>query len=164
MPISMIVAMSDARVIGYKNELPWRLSADLQYFRQVTMGKPIVMGRKTFESIGRCLPGRDNYIITRDENYTVEGGKVFQSLNLALEDASVQGEVMIIGGAQIYEVALPLVDQLYVTEVSGTFEGDAFFPEIATKEWGLQEMACFSADEKNEYDYCFKRYTRLVSC
>jgi dihydrofolate reductase len=160
--ISIIVALSEDNVIGRNNQLPWRLSADLQYFRRVTMGKPIVMGRKTFESIGKPLPGRENYIITRNQNYTVSGAKVFFDVSSALDDAKlIADEVMVIGGEQLYCATLALANRLYVTEVSGAYEGDAFFPDFELSQWQLSGREPHVADEKNSADYTFKVYERV---
>lgn len=129
---SIIVAMGRNRVIGQDNQLPWLLPADLIFFKATTMGKPIIMGRKTFESIGRALPGRTNIVITRNKNWSAEGVKVVHSLAKAIKLAGKEktDEAMIIGGAQIYAEALEHTDRLYITEVDIEPEGDAFFPEI----------------------------------
>ena len=141
MRISLIVAMSANQVIGLDGAMPWHLSEDLKYFKRVTMGAPIIMGRKTFDSIGRALPGRANIIITRDNNYTSEGIDVVHDLESAIEKAFSDGvkqgkdEVFIIGGAQIYALALSQANRLYLTEIHKTFAGDAYFPEIQTEDW-----------------------------
>lgn len=133
---SIIVAMGTNCCIGVNNDLPWKLSADLKYFKATTMGKPIIMGRKTFESIGRPLPGRTNIVITRSETWSAEGVSVVHSVAdaKALADAEGAVEAMIIGGAEIYALALPETDKLYVTEVDMAPEGDAFFP-IVSGDW-----------------------------
>lgn len=134
--LSMIVAMSKNRVIGRDNQLPWHLPADLKHFKAVTMGKPIVMGRKTFESIGRPLPGRTNVVLTRDKHWTAEGVLVFSSIEDALKDLSDEEEVMVIGGSQIYTALLPKAGRLYLTEIDLIVtDGDAFFPELSSSEW-----------------------------
>ncbi len=138
---SLIVAVADNGVIGSNNQLPWRISADLKYFKQVTLGKPIVMGRLTYESIGKPLPGRHNIVVTRDITWQAEGvdraGSLSEALTLAKKIADDAGheEVMIIGGATIYQEALPQVDRLYLTRVHTEVEGDAFFPELDLNEW-----------------------------
>jgi dihydrofolate reductase len=139
--ISLIVAMTKNRVIGLNGAMPWHLSEDLKYFKHATMGAPIIMGRKTFDSIGRALPGRANIIITRDMNYAAEGVDVAHDLESAIEkashDAENQGkdEIFVIGGAQIYALALAQADRLYLTEIHQTFAGDAYFPKIEMREW-----------------------------
>lgn len=160
MKISIVVAMADNRVIGHENRLPWHLPADLKHFKQITMGKPILMGRKTFESIGRPLPGRTNIVITRDESYTAEGCVVVHSIEAALKAADSE-EVMVIGGAEFYQQALPHADTLYLTLVEGEFEGDTFFPELDDEEWREVERSGFDADEKNPHAYSFVRLDRV---
>jgi dihydrofolate reductase len=163
MKISIIVAMAANHVIGHENRLPWHLPADLQHFKQITMGKPILMGRKTYESIGRPLPGRTNIVITRDESYTAEGCVVVHSMEEAMQAAGDSDEVMVIGGAEFYQQALPQADALYLTLVEGEFEGDAFFPEINEDEWREVERSDFGSDEKNPHAYSFVRMDRVRS-
>ncbi len=141
MKISLIVAVSRNGVIGIDNQLPWHLPEDLKYFKSVTMGKPIIMGRKTYDSIGRPLPGRTNIVITRDSSWQAEGVEVAHTLaqamtlgRLACANAGAD-EAMVIGGEQIYRMTLPAADRLYLTEVQAEVEGDAFFPEFDAKEW-----------------------------
>jgi len=141
MKVSLIVAVSRNGVIGIDNQLPWHLPEDLKYFKSVTMGKPIIMGRKTFDSIGRPLPGRTNIVITRDSSWQAEGVEVAQTLvqamtlgKLACARADAD-EAMVIGGEQIYRMTLPAADRLYLTEVQAEVEGDAFFPEFDTSDW-----------------------------
>jgi dihydrofolate reductase len=129
--ISIIVAMSENRVIGVDNHLPWSIPEDLKRFKRITLGHPIVMGRKTFESIGKVLPGRTNIVVTREKTYRVEGGAVCHSFEEALEWARRSPgseEVFVIGGAEIFRLALPLASRIYLTEVRWPFEGDTFFP------------------------------------
>ena len=141
MLLSLIVALSRNGVIGVGNQLPWHLPEDLKYFKSETLGKPIIMGRKTFESIGKPLPGRTNIVITRDPQWCAPGVNVVHGLNEALEIAATVctesgvEEVMVIGGEQIYRLALPSADRLYLTEVDVEIKGDAFFPDINTSEW-----------------------------
>jgi len=138
---SLIVAVADNGVIGNDNQLPWRIPADLKYFKQVTLGKPIIMGRLTYESIGKPLPGRSNIVVTRNTAWQAEGveraGDFSQALAIAkkIADDSDLEEVMIIGGATIYREALPLADRLYLTRVHIEVEGDAFFPNLNINEW-----------------------------
>jgi len=161
MIISIITAMDDNRLIGKENGLPWKVPADLQFFKKVTMSKPIIMGRKTFESIGRPLPGRRNIIITRDQSFKAEGCDVVFSLESAINAVSDIDEAMVIGGANIYQQFMPKADRLYLTKISGEFEGDAWFPEINFSEWDLSEKEDHHADEKNETDYSFQVFERI---
>lgn len=135
--ISLIVAHDKKRVIGYNKGMPWHLPGDLQYFKEVTMGKPMIMGRKTFESIGRPLPGRRNIVITRNSDYTADGIEVVSSLDEALEIAGEAEETMIIGGEQIFRLSLPFADRLYVTYINHEFPGDTYFPSYDENEWEL---------------------------
>ena len=162
MLISIIVAMSENNVIGKDNDLPWRLSNDLKWFKANTTGKPIVMGRKNYESIGRPLPGRHNIIVTRDESYAVEGATVVHSLEAALHAAQKTHEVMIIGGGEIYKQALPLVNKLYLTRVHANIDGDVFFPELNWEEWQMKSEEKHAADEKHEHAFTFQVYERDV--
>lgn len=161
MKLSIIVAQAQNRVIGINNNLPWHLPEDLRYFKQVTMGKPIIMGRKTFDSIGRPLPGRTNIVITRDGSYQPEGVKVVNSLEAARELAesicTIDGcdEAMVIGGAQIYEQALSLADRLYLTQVHADVNGDAWFPAFHPGDWMEMGRDDFTASGHNPYDYSF---------
>lgn len=129
--ISLIVAHDNNRVIGYENAMPWHLPGDLQYFKEQTMGKPMIMGRKTFESIGRPLPGRRNIVITRNRDYEAEGIEVVYSLDEALQLAQGAEEIMIIGGQQIFTESLPIADRLYITHIDHEFVGDTYFPSGA---------------------------------
>ena len=162
----MIVAQAQNRVIGRQNKLPWYLPGDLKYFKQVTMGKPVIMGRKTYESIGKPLPGRLNVVITRDPAYQVEGAKVVHSLAEAIElsesQAFIDGveEAMVIGGEQIYAQALPLAERLYITQVHAEVEGDAMFPELVLSDWDEVGRDDFKAEGPNPYDYSFVVYQR----
>lgn len=166
MRLSMIVAQAKNRVIGRQNKLPWYLPGDLKYFKQVTMGKPVIMGRKTYESIGKPLPGRLNVVITRDPTYRLEGAKVVHSLAEAIElsesQAFIDGveEAMVIGGEQIYAQALPLAERLYVTQVHAEVEGDALFPELVLSDWDELGRDDFKAEGPNPYDYSFVVYQR----
>lgn len=151
--ISLIVAHDENRVIGYQNELPWYLPGDLKYFKQMTMGKPMIMGRKTFESIGRPLPGRRNIVITRNENYAAEGTEVVRSLEEALALVEGEKEVMIIGGAQIFEQAMSIADRLYITFINHTFKGDTYFPTYDDwKKTSCQEP--IESEDGYTFQYC----------
>lgn len=161
MMISLIWAMDENRLIGVENRLPWKLPADMKWFRRHTLGKPIIMGRKTFDSFGgRPLPDRTNIVVTRDKNYRAEGAVVVYSIDEALQAADEVDEVMIIGGASFYEQMLQRADRLYITQVHGKFEGDAWFPEFDIGEWmevGREEQP---VDEKNAYGCSFMSYQR----
>jgi dihydrofolate reductase len=155
--IKIIVAMSKNRVIGNNNELIWKLSSDLKRFKELTTGHPVVMGRKTYESIGRPLPNRRNIIITRNSEYEIEGCETVSSLEEAL--LLTGSNCFIIGGGEIYKQSLELADKIYLTLVHHEFEGDTQFPELGT-EWATIDTKDFTADEKNQYDYSFIEYER----
>ena len=161
MRLAMIAAQSLNRVIGINNKLPWYLPGDLKYFKQVTLGKPIVMGRKTFESIGRPLPGRTNIVITRDIEWAHPGVRVVHGLDegveLAESLAHIDGveEAVVIGGAEIYSLCLPRADRLYLTQVHAEVEGDAFFPAFNPDDWHEVARDDFKAEGPNPYDYSF---------
>ncbi|MGR4989630.1 type 3 dihydrofolate reductase [Vibrio rotiferianus] len=154
MIISMIAAMADNRIIGKDNQMPWHLPADFAWFKRCTMGKPVVMGRKTYESIGRPLPGRLNIVISRDASLSIEGVTTVTSIEQALEVAGEVEEVMIIGGGAIYAACLPMANKLYVTHIEAEIEGDTQFPD-----WGSEFQETYSeayqADEKNAYNMRF---------
>jgi len=161
MKISIVVAMAANRVIGRDNQLPWHLPADLKHFKQTTMGKPILMGRKTRESIGRPLPGRTNIVITRDENYDAPGCVVVHSIEAALQAALLQDEVMIIGGAEFYHQVLPRTDRIYLTRINEDFEGDTLFPELISSEWQEAGRVDCDADDNNPHSYSFITLDRV---
>lgn len=161
--ISIIVAASENNVIGAAGELPWRLSEDLKHFKAITMGKPIVMGRKTWDSIGRPLPGRQNVIVTRQAEFAAAGCDVVASKDEAIAVANGAEEVMVIGGSQVYELFLPDTTRLYLTRVHTDIEGDAFFPEISASEWRLVRDELHLADERNAFDYSFRTYERAAT-
>ena len=154
MIISMIAAMADNRIIGKDNQMPWHLPADFAWFKRCTMGKPVVMGRKTYESIGRPLPGRLNIVISRDETLKIEGVTTVTSIEQALDVAGDVEEVMIIGGGAIYAACLPMANKLYVTHIEAAIDGDTQFPD-----WGDEFKETYSemyqADEKNAYNMRF---------
>ena len=158
--ISLIVAASANHVIGVQGELPWRLSDDLRRFKDVTMGKPIIMGRKTWDSIGRPLPGRQNIVITRQKDFTAEGCDVAGSVDEALGKAGDAAEVMVIGGSEVYALFMPRADRLYLTRVHTEVDGDAFFPAISETEWRLADEEHHAADERNEHAFSFQRFER----
>jgi dihydrofolate reductase len=165
----MIAAMDENRLIGADNALPWHLPADFKHFKQVTMAKPIIMGRKTFESIGRPLPGRKNIVITRGE-FNHDGVVTVHSIDAALREASQAlnsddevAEVMIIGGANLYQQMIDKADKLYLTHVKAKCEGDSWFPEVDMREWEIISQQSVSADEKNNYDFDIIEYQRRKS-
>jgi dihydrofolate reductase len=155
MRIAAIFAMSDNRVIGKNNQLPWHLPADMRHFKQLTMGKPILLGRKTYESIGHALPGRCNVVITRDVNFKAPGCVVANSLETALLAADYSEEIFVIGGAVLYQHLLPRTHRLYMTLIHHSFDGDAYFPELNIDEWQEIEREDHDADKDNIYSYSF---------
>ncbi len=162
MLISAIFAMSENRVIGKNNQLPWHLPADLTHFKTITMGKPILMGRKTYESIGKPLPGRCNIVITREKGYHALGCIVVHSIEKALEAAHESNEIFIIGGALLYQAMLPLTQRLYMTLIHQPFEGDTFFPELNKKEWLEIERIDHPKEAENGYSYSFVMLERIL--
>lgn len=157
--LAIICAMSRNRVIGLNNQLPWHLPADLQFFKRTTLGKPIIMGRKTYDSIGRPLPGRSNIVVTRQPDFHVDGLYVANSLEEAMEIAkqlTQEDEYFVIGGAELYSQALPLAERLYLTEVDTDVEGDAFFPEINHKSWQIVTEQFHPVDAVNKLPVTFK--------
>jgi len=159
MILSLIAAMDNNRLIGKDNDLPWHLPADLQHFKSVTMNKPILMGRKTYDSIGRPLPGRQNIVITRSD-IEIEGVTVVNSIDEAIVAAKDAEEVMVIGGSSIYELVLPEVQRMYLSYVEGEFEGDAWFPEFDENEWKIMDEKVQAADEKNAHACRFVTYDK----
>jgi len=162
MKLSLIAAMGRNHVIGNDGDIPWHLPADLKYFKQLTLGKPVIMGRKTFESIGKPLPGRTNIVVTRDiQNYRPDGVKVAAGIDDAIAIAGDVEEIMVAGGAQIYAQTIERADHMYLTRVDAVFDGDTFFPEFDPLEWVGAAALSFTADEKNPYNYDFLRYDRF---
>jgi dihydrofolate reductase len=162
MKLSLIAAMSKNRVIGIDNRMPWHLSADLKRFRAVTWGKPILMGRKTYQSIGRPLPGRENIVLTSDKAYRAEGCSVAHSLDQALEAVAHHPEAMIIGGSALYQAALPLAERLYLTRIDQDFQGDTFFPEFDESQWREVECRLVDNDPAVSFAYAFTIWDRKV--
>lgn len=166
MIFSIIVAVAENQVIGLNNELPWRVSSDLRRFRLLTMGKPLIMGRKTFVSLGKPLDGRDNIVITRDQEFEAPGAFVTHSLKDAMQLGQVKAidrgvdEVMIIGGAEVYKEALPIVSRLYYTLIHASPEGDAYFPKLNMEDWSEVSHDKFEASEKDNYDYSLIIYEK----
>lgn len=159
--ISVIAAMARNRVIGIDNQLPWQLPADLKHFKALTMGKPMIMGRKTWESLPGLLPGRSHIVVTRDPDYVAEGARVAHSLEAAIALAGELGdEAMIIGGANLYAQALPLADRLYLTLVDADVDGDAWFPAFDERQWVPEDREDHPADARNRHAYSFLSYRR----
>lgn len=162
MQIIIVAAYARNRVIGNNNELVWHLPRDFKHFKDLTIGHPIIMGRKTFDSLGKPLPKRTSIIITRDEHYQQEGCIVVHSLEEAIEEASsIDEQIFIIGGAEIYRQALPLAHKMYLTEVKASPEGDAYFPQFSTDQWQETARHPYYKDEKNEYDFDFVTWERI---
>lgn len=157
--ISIVVAMANNRAIGINNTLPWHLPEDLKHFKATTTGKPIIMGRKTWESLGRPLPNRRNILISRNEDYHADGAEVFSSIQAALAACKDEAEACIIGGANLYEQALPFVTDLIITEIDLDVDADAFFPEFDSKEWLVKEQKAH-VSEKGVH-YRFVHYQRI---
>jgi dihydrofolate reductase len=154
--ISLMLAMDKNRLIGKDNQLPWHLPADLRYFKNVTMGHPIVMGRKTFESIGRVLPGRENIVLTRDADFHAEGITILHSIeDVKRLSSSIDQEIFVIGGAEIFKEILPVTDRLYITDIHHAFEGDTYFPEIDEAKWTTLSVTPGTVDDKNLYQHDF---------
>ncbi len=165
--ICLIWAMARDRVIGRGNRLPWRLRSEMQHFRRTTMGKPVIMGRKTFESFASPLPGRTNILLTRDEGFQAAGATAVSSLDEAFEIASAQcfidgqTEIFVIGGAEIYALALPRADRLYMTEVHADVEGDTWFPEFERAAWRETSRIDYPASEQDSYPFSIVVLDRL---
>lgn len=159
--LSMIVAHAGNRIIGKDNDMPWHLPADLAYFKKTTLGKPIIMGRKTYESIGRPLPGRKNIVISRDKNYQAQGIETVTSVEDALALVQDVEEIMVIGGGAIYQHCMPAATRLYITHIEADVDGDTHFPSYdTTNEWQLVSSDKREKDDKNAYDLNFCVYER----
>lgn len=165
-PVAMVAAVAENGVIGNKGGIPWRLPSDMAFFKRMTMGKPIVMGRKQYESVGKPLPGRTNMVVTRQRGYQPEGVLVVSALEAALEHAQAiasadrASEVMIIGGGNIYAQAMPFADRLYITHVALAPDGDTFFPVIDEAEWEAAETLDVPRTERDGAAFVVKLYTR----
>ena len=161
MTLSIITAMSQNRVIGNKNRLPWHLPEDLKHFKRLTMGHPVIMGRKTYESIGRLLPKRQNVILTRDKTYRIEGATVIHSLEEALALFPADENVFVIGGADVYRQALPHVTYIYLTLIHKDVEGDAYFPEVdLEKDFDLEDEQTHVTGAPENLKYTFSKFKR----
>ncbi|GAE33254.1 dihydrofolate reductase [Halalkalibacter akibai] len=158
--ISFVVAMDRNQVIGKDNQLPWHLPADLKFFKKVTTGHTIVMGRKTYESIGRPLPNRHNVILTTNANYEAEGCEVVHQVEDVLQMVNQDEEFFIIGGTQVFSLFWDYVDRLYVTFIDHEFEGDTFFPKIEQDQWDMVSAELGMVDEKNVYPHEFRIYEK----
>lgn len=158
--LSFIAAMDRNRLIGNNNQLPWHLPADFAHFKAITMGKPVLMGRKTYESIGKPLPGRQNIVLTHSPDLRIEGIDVVNSIDSALAIVAEENEIMVIGGSTIYQMLLPQADCMYLTFVDAEFEGDAWFPPFDESQWLQSESSVHPADEKNLYACRFVTYQR----
>lgn len=159
--ISLVVAVAQNGVIGRDGGLPWRLSSDLKHFKALTMGRPIVMGRLTHESIGKALPGRQNIVITTDADYVAPGCDVVTSPEQAIAVAATQDEVMVIGGSHVYAAFLPLATRIHLTRVQAEVDGDAFFPELNPNEWQETSREEHAADDVNDFDYSYVTLDRI---
>lgn len=160
--IAAIVAMSENRVIGINNDLPWHLPQELKYFKQITTGHTIIMGRKTYESIGRPLPNRKNVVVTRQSNYEVEGVTVINNLEEYLNEHKEE-DLFVIGGAELFNLSFPYFDTLYITEIHHKFEGDTFFPVFNKKEWVIKSKSEEHIDEKSKIKFTYFVYEKLLT-
>ncbi len=161
--LSMIVAMARNRVIGANGKIPWHLPNELQLFKSVTMGHHIIMGRKTYESINRLLPGRTTVIVTRQRDYTIPGAKIAHTLEDAISQCAGDSEIFIIGGGELYRAAMPLADRLYLTVVDAEPAGDTQMPEFNAAQWRLHSTEQFRRDERHAYDYRFEVHDRVAA-
>ena len=162
--ISIAVAISDNNAIGKDNQLLWHMPADLKFFKQTTTGHPVIMGRKTFDSVGKPLPNRQNIVVTRKTGLEIAGVQVVNSLEEAINLVEQKdAEIFIIGGAEIYKEALPKVQRIYLTTIHHTFEADTFFPEMNMDDWQETSTVTHKADEKNKYNYTFTILERKTS-
>ncbi len=158
--VSIVAALARNRAIGRNNSMPWRLSEDLKRFKRLTMGHAVIMGRKTFESIGSALPGRSNIVITRSRDWSPAGCVIVHSLEAALTAGGEFREAFVIGGAEIYALALPYAQHLYMTEIERDFEGDAFFPELDRSHWREVSRERHVSGGTDSFDYAFVEYER----
>jgi len=159
--ISLIWAMDNKRLIGANNQMPWHFPADMKWFRENTLNKSILMGRKTFDSIGKALPKRQNIILSRQQGLVLDGCSVIHSLeDMLAQYENSEEELMVMGGAEVYAQCLPYAQRLYCTKIDHSFTGDAWFPEHDMSAWVQTYQACYAADEKNIYNYCFEIYAR----
>ena len=162
MKISLIAAIASNRVIGNQGQMPWHLSADLKRFKQITLGAPVMMGRKTFDAIGKPLPGRQNIIISHNLNYKQPNCLTFTDISLALKNFQHCPELFIIGGATLYQAMLPFADYLYLTVINKNFSGDTFFPEIDYSEWHELDKEDVDDDKTVDFTYSYIKYEHLL--
>lgn len=162
MRLSAITAISQNNIIGKNNSLPWHLPADMRFFKKTTMGHPIIMGRKTYESFKKALPGRTNIVVTRQTNYSLTDATVVHSLEEAINEAqkTESEEAFILGGAQIFEQSLPLIDRLYLTRIYEEFDGDIEFPEFDVTQWEMTGIEPHEPDDKNKFYYAFQLWNK----
>ena len=165
MIVSAIVATDLNNAIGKDNQLPWNIPADLKFFKKITMGHPVIMGRKTYESMNRLLPGRKNIIITRSAEYHIDGAEIFNSIEAAIaacrNNEDKLQKIFVIGGAEIFKQSFHLLDEMYRTLVQSTFDADTFIPEVAKQGFVKTWEECHDADENNSYSYCFQKWEKL---
>jgi dihydrofolate reductase len=163
MIISLIVAASTNNAIGKNDQLPWHLPNDLKFFKNTTWGMPVIMGRKTFESVNKPLPGRFNYVVTRQQGWTAEGVNVASDITAAIKQAEGTNckELFIIGGGEIYRQSMDIADKIYITRVQADLDGDVFFPEIDESKWQLTANRDLPADAKHAYAYSFQTWERI---
>jgi dihydrofolate reductase len=159
--VSLVLAMAENRVIGREGKLPWHLPADLQHFKKLTVDHTVIMGRKTFEEIRHPLANRRNVVISRDPDFHPRGVTVVPSLEEALALGATEREVFVIGGGEIFQLALPRADRLYLTMVHAEVPGDTFFPPLDQAAWALEEEERHEADERHPYPFSFRRYRRI---
>ncbi len=160
--ISMIAAMAHSRVIGMDGDMPWHMPEDLKHFRRMTQGKTVIMGRKTFDSIGKKpLPNRRNIVITRQADLVCDGCDVFNDLQQALDSCGAEEEIMVVGGSSLYEQAMPIADRMYLTFIDAVFDGDTVFPAWDSDEWQMIDRQAHDADKDNPHDYQFVTLERV---
>lgn len=159
---TIVVAMGEKNEIGFENQLLWHLPKDLKHFKEITSGHPVIMGRKTYESIGKPLPNRTNIVVSRKTDWFEEGILIVGSIKEAVKFAKkIDEEIFIIGGGKIYEQTMDIVDKLEVTLVKADLEADTFFPKIDPRIWKKTDEICHEKDEKNQYDFCFQTFERV---
>jgi dihydrofolate reductase len=162
--VTMVVAMGEKNEIGFDNQLLWHLPKDLKHFKEITSGHPVIMGRKTYESIGKALPNRTNIVVSRQKDWFEEGILIVGSIKEAVKFAKkIDEEMFIIGGGNIYEQTMDIADKLEITLVKADLEADTFFPKIDKKIWTKTSEICHEKDEKNQYDFCFQTFERIKS-
>ncbi|MGP8214354.1 MAG: dihydrofolate reductase [Bacteroidia bacterium] len=160
MIVSLVAAAAENNVIGKNNALPWRMPADMKFFKNLTMGHTVIMGRKTYESMGKPLPGRKNIIITRNKKFTAKDCIVLSSFSEISEHCKAESEIFVIGGAEIYQQFIHNADKIYLTRIHHNFTGDSYFPDIQADEWEQTGFSYFPKDEKNPYPYSFIEFSR----